>query len=242
VSDPPPTVECKRQHAVLRATDVSAAIDFYITVLGFRLGFTWGEPPGIAGVNLGDEQMFLELGTAAPEGCGVYFVVGNADALFEFQRANGAAYYRRIRYPGGDVPLERGVCTDVIVRAYRHAGIDLQVLVHQDMANAFDAYPRAWGLAHPDSSIDHRRVPNLATFLRRHGTVLPMTSRASDYRPGDIVTWRLPSGLPHIGLVSERPATASRYLVLHNIGAGARLEDILFAYRVTGHYRYDPAA
>src|SRR5215813_329844 len=110
--------------------------------------------------------------------------------------------YRRVPYPGGDVPLDRGVCTDVLLRAYRHAGLDLQVLVHEDMARAFDTYPRLWGLAKPDSNIDHRRVPNLANFFRRHGATLPVSARGADYAPGDIVTWRLSSGVPHIGLVS----------------------------------------
>jgi hypothetical protein len=140
--------------------------------------------------------------------------------------------YRRLAYPGGDVPLETGVCTDVIVRAYRHAGVDLQVLVHEDMKAHFSAYPRNGGLRKPDPNIDHRRVPNLATFFRRKGASLPVTRRAADYRPGDVVTWRLPSGVPHIGLV-----TGPRQVV-HNISNGARQEDVLFAYEVTGHYRY----
>ena len=147
--------------------------------------------------------------------------------------------YRRIPYPNGDVPRETGVCTDVIVRAYRHAGIDLQVLVHEDMKRNFSAYPRLWGLRRPDPNIDHRRVPNLATFFTRRGGKLPVTRRGADYKPGDIVTWRLSSGVPHIGLVSDVPARGTdRYLVVHNIGAGARLEDVLFAYEVTGHYRF----
>ena len=147
--------------------------------------------------------------------------------------------YRSLSFPGGDVPLERGVCTDVIVRAYRNAGIDLQVLVHNDMSQHFNAYPHLWGLSRPDSNIDHRRVPNLVTFFKRHGRSLRITARAADYRPGDIVTWRLPSGVPHIGLVSDQEADG-RLLVVHNIGQGARVEDVLFAYTITGHYRYDP--
>jgi uncharacterized protein len=140
--------------------------------------------------------------------------------------------YRRLAYPGGDVPLETGVCTDVVIRAYRHAGVDLQVLVHEDMKASFSAYPRNWGLRKPDTNIDHRRVPNLATFFRRKGASLPVTNRAADYKPGDIVTWRLPSGVPHIGIV------AGPRQVVHNIGNGARTEDVLFAYTLTGHYRY----
>jgi uncharacterized protein YijF (DUF1287 family) len=147
--------------------------------------------------------------------------------------------YRRIPYPGGDVPLSTGVCTDVVVRAFRRAGVDLQVLVHEDMKADFAAYPRSWGLRRPDPNIDHRRVPNLATFLRRRGKTAPVTRRGADYLPGDLVTWRLPSGVPHIGVVSDRPAPgADRYLVVHNIGAGTRLEDVLFVYELTGHFRW----
>jgi uncharacterized protein YijF (DUF1287 family) len=147
--------------------------------------------------------------------------------------------YRRLAYPGGDVPRETGVCTDVVVRAYREAGTDLQVLVHEDMKRAFSAYPKTWGLRRPDPNIDHRRVPNLATFFRRHGATLPVTRRGSDYRPGDVVVWRLSSGVPHIGVVSDvRARGTDRHLVVHNIGSGAQIEDVLFAYEVTGHYRY----
>lgn len=149
--------------------------------------------------------------------------------------------YRRLAYPGGDVPPERGVCTDVVVRAYRNAGIDLQVLVHEDMRRAFGAYPQLWGARRADRNIDHRRVPNLATFFARHGEVLPGSRVAADYRPGEIVTWRLASGLPHVGIVSAR-SSGSRPLVVHNVGAGTVLEDVLFANPVTGHYRYPPAA
>jgi uncharacterized protein YijF (DUF1287 family) len=147
--------------------------------------------------------------------------------------------YRRLTFPGGDVPLERGVCTDVLVRAYRHVGLDLQLLVNQDMSRSFHSYPQLWGLSRPDPNIDHRRVPNLAVFFRRHGTTLPVSTRAGDYLAGDIVTWRLASGVPHIGLVSDR-SQGGRPLVIHNIGAGAQVEDVLFAYVITGHYRYNP--
>lgn len=147
--------------------------------------------------------------------------------------------YRRIEYPNGDVPMHTGVCTDVIIRAFRQAGIDLQVLVHEDMKRNFSAYPKNWGLRRPDTNIDHRRVPNLATFFRRKGAALPVTRRGADYRPGDVVTWRLSSGVPHIGVVSDvRARGTDRYLMVHNIGAGAQIEDVLFAYTVTGHYRY----
>lgn len=148
--------------------------------------------------------------------------------------------YRRLSFPGGDVPIERGVCSDVIVRAYRHAGLDLQLLVNKDMSGNFRAYPQLWGLTRPDRNIDHRRVPNLAAFFTRHGQSLPVSTRAADYRAGDIVTWRLASGVPHIGLIVDR-REGGRPLVVHNIGAGTRVEDVLFAYTITGHYRYDPS-
>lgn len=149
--------------------------------------------------------------------------------------------YRKLAYPGGDVPMEVGVCTDVVIRAYRHTGVDLQVLVHEDMKRNFSAYPKNWGLRRPDRNIDHRRVPNLATFFRRKGGALPVTRKGADYKPGEIVTWRLSSGVPHIGLVSDvRVPGTDRYKVVHNIGAGAQLEDVLFAYQVTGHYRFRP--
>jgi uncharacterized protein YijF (DUF1287 family) len=147
--------------------------------------------------------------------------------------------YRRIAFPGGDVPIERGVCSDVLVRAYRHAGLDLQLLVNRDMSANFQTYPRLWGLSKPDSNIDHRRVPNLAAFFRRHGQSLPVSARVSDYHAGDIVMWRLASGVPHIGLVADRLQNG-RPLVIHNIGAGAQVEDVLVSFVITGHYRYDP--
>lgn len=149
--------------------------------------------------------------------------------------------YRRIGYPGGDVPSGIGVCTDVVIRAYRAQGIDLQQNVHEDMRTAFAAYPALWGLSRPDPNIDHRRVPNLQRYLSRHGTELavPSPGRLDDLEPGDLVTWMLPGNLPHIGIVSDRRAAGGRHpLILHNIGAGVVEDDILFAFPITGHYRY----
>ncbi len=147
--------------------------------------------------------------------------------------------YVRIDYPGGDVPLERGVCTDVVVRALRKGGVDLQQEVHEDMARAFDAYPTRWGMRRPDSNIDHRRVPNLRTYFSRRGKSLPVSQDAADYQPGDLVTWDLGGGVDHIGMVTNVWSdAASRYLIVHNIGRGARLENVLFAWKITGHYRY----
>ena len=151
--------------------------------------------------------------------------------------------YFSISYPNGDVPAHIGVCTDVIVRAYRALGVDLQVLVHEDMSGAFDQYPskRIWGLSKTDKNIDHRRVPNLQVFFSRHGTVLPVSEEPSDYAPGDIVTWMLPGNLPHIGIVTGRISDLSgNPLIVHNIGSGPTLDDMLFSYRITGHYRYVP--
>jgi hypothetical protein len=151
--------------------------------------------------------------------------------------------YVRLAYPGGDVPPDRGVCTDVVIRAYRALGADLQRLVHVDMRANFDAYPKAWGLKRPDRNIDHRRVPNLEVFLRRQGARLPASQAPGDYLPGDIVSWRLSgSGLPHIGIVSsDRLRESGRPLVVHNIGAGAQSEDVLFAWPMTGRFRWRPA-
>ncbi len=149
--------------------------------------------------------------------------------------------YRRLDYPGGDVPIETGVCTDVVVRALQALGFDLQVAVHEDMRAHFARYPQNWGLRRPDRNIDHRRVPNLETWLRRQGAALGASDDPADYQPGDIVSWRLPGGLPHIGIVSDRRVDG-RPLILHNIGAGTREEDILFAYPIEGRFRWLPTA
>jgi hypothetical protein len=147
--------------------------------------------------------------------------------------------YRQIDYPNGDVPDHIGVCTDVIIRAYRACGVDLQKRVHEDMRENFDAYPNIWGLERPDPNIDHRRVPNLQTFFRRQGAALPVSEDASAYRPGDLVTWMLPGNLPHIGIViDKRSAFGRRPLIVHNIGAGPEMDDVLFEFPITGHYRY----
>jgi uncharacterized protein len=143
--------------------------------------------------------------------------------------------YRRLSYPGGDVPAERGVCTDVVIRAFRAIGHDLQVAVHEDMRANFRRYPQQWGLRGPDRNIDHRRVPNLMTYFARRGKSLPL--RAA-YEAGDVVAWRLPGGLLHIGVVARGKNRAGRPLVVHNIGAGAQLEDVLDAYEKIGHYRW----
>lgn len=146
--------------------------------------------------------------------------------------------YAKLDFPGGDIPRDRGVCTDVVIRALRDAWqIDLQLAVNRDMKADFDAYPALWGLTTTDRNIDHRRVPNLRTFFSRIGAELPLDDGPTPYLPGDIVTWKLPGNLDHIGIVSDRRTEAGVPLILHNIGAGAKEEDILFAYPMTGHYR-----
>ncbi len=147
--------------------------------------------------------------------------------------------YVRLVYPGGDVPADTGVCTDEVIRAYRAVGIDLQKEVHEDMVTNFAAYPRKWGRREPDPNIDHRRVPNLRVFFSRKGESLPITERAEDYSPGDLVTWDLGGGLTHIGMVVDRKTLFTRhYMIVHNIGAGPKMEDVLFDWKITGHYRY----
>lgn len=147
--------------------------------------------------------------------------------------------YIRIDYPNGDVPDGKGVCTDVIIRAYRKFGIDLQKEVHEDMKENFDKYPKNWGLSGTDKNIDHRRVPNLMTFFTRYGTVKMITNNPVDYLPGDIVCWNLGGGITHIGIVTRKKSTdRKRHLIVHNIGEGQVLEDCLFSYKIIGHYRY----
>lgn len=145
--------------------------------------------------------------------------------------------YVSLEYPGGDVPEERGVCTDVVIRALRLLNFDLQKEVHEDMKRHFFAYPGRWGLKGPDKNIDHRRVPNLQTFFKRRGWQLPVTQTAADYKPGDLVTCLLGDYLPHIMIVSDRKSEAGTPLIIHNIGAGTEEEDCLFAFPMTGHYR-----
>ncbi len=151
--------------------------------------------------------------------------------------------YYSISYPGGDVPEDVGVCTDVIIRSYRQIGSDLQKLVHEDMKANFSAYPskKIWGLNKTDKNIDHRRVPNLQTFFSRHGKVLKISTNPGDYKPGELVTWMLPGNLPHIGIVTDKiSSTTGNPLIVQNIGSGPKLQDMLFDYKITGHYSYVP--
>ncbi|MGP5548382.1 DUF1287 domain-containing protein [Psychrobacter alimentarius] len=146
--------------------------------------------------------------------------------------------YRKLNFPRGDVPIETGVCTDVVIRAYRLQNIDLQQLVNHDMKSNWSAYPKSWGLKSTDKNIDHRRVPNLEVFFERQGQTLSITDKDS-FQAGDIVTWRLPKdSLPHIGIVSDKKAADGTPLIIHNIGRGTQEENILYSYPILKHFRY----
>jgi uncharacterized protein YijF (DUF1287 family) len=147
--------------------------------------------------------------------------------------------YVKLDYPNGDVPSNTGVCSDVVVRAFRKTGIDLQKEVHEDMLRAWSEYPRKWGARGTDSNIDHRRVLNLTTYFTRQGKSLPITNERADYLPGDLVAWELSDGVEHIGILTNLwSETDQHYLVVHNIGSGARIEDVLLSWKIIGHYRY----
>ncbi|NVK52081.1 MAG: DUF1287 domain-containing protein [Flavobacteriaceae bacterium] len=165
--------------------------------------------------------------------------LSNAAIKITKQKVTYDPTYFSIPYPNGDVPKDKGVCTDVIIRAYRLLGVDLQKEVHEDMKVNFNIYPKIWGLQKTDKNIDHRRVPNLMTFFKRKGKELPITKNPKHYIPGDVVSWSLSGGLTHIGIVIDKKSTdKKRYLIVHNIGAGQVIEDCLFSYKIIGHYRY----
>jgi uncharacterized protein YijF (DUF1287 family) len=162
----------------------------------------------------------------------------SALTLVEDQVEYDPAYYS-IPYPNGDIPSNKGVCSDVIIRAYRKIAIDLQKEVHEDMKAHFDSYPKNWGLQNTDKNIDHRRVPNLMVFFSRNGMELNPSTNPNDYNPGDIVCWNLGGGINHIGIVVNQKSNDNRrYLIVHNIGSGQVLQDCLFDYKIIGHYRY----
>lgn len=147
--------------------------------------------------------------------------------------------YFSIDYPNGDVPSNKGVCTDVVIRAYRKIGIDLQKNVHLDMKSNFNIYPKLWGLKTTDKNIDHRRVPNLMTYFKRKGEEKVISDKAKDYAPGDIVCWNLGGAITHIGIVVyKKSKDGKRNLIVHNIGGGQVLQDCLFSFKIIGHYRY----
>lgn len=165
--------------------------------------------------------------------------LSDAALLLTNQKVEYDPQYFSISYPNGDVPAGKGVCTDVVIRAYRKLGIDLQKEVHEDMKANFGLYPKNWGLKTTDKNIDHRRVPNLMKFFSRFGTEEPITTNASDYAPGDIVAWNLTGSVTHIGIVvNKKSPDGKRYMIVHNIGFGQVMDDVLFEYKIIGHYRY----
>lgn len=183
---------------------------------------------------------FLSLTlSAAPQTNRAEFLIKLSSAAIE-RTGHSVRYisdYVRIPYPGGDVPADTGVCTDEVVRSYRALGIDLQKEVHEDMLRDFNVYPHGRERG-PDTNIDHRRVPNLMVFFARHGITLPITSDPRAYSPGDIVAWNLGGGITHIGIVVSQRGRSGSYMVVHNIGRGPQMEDVLFNWKIIGHYRY----
>ena len=181
--------------------------------------------------------------------CSVFFIFGHAQSFYN-QLAVAAKEltkqhvvydpsYFAIDYPNGDIPAGKGVCTDVVIRAYRMLGIDLQKEVHEDMKTNFSLYPKKWGLKTTDKNIDHRRVPNLMTFFERKGTIKKKSRNPEDYLPGDIVCWDLGGGITHIGIViDQKSRDGKRPMFVHNIGSGQVVEDLLNRYTIIGHYTY----
>jgi uncharacterized protein YijF (DUF1287 family) len=200
-------------------------------------------------MNWWDRRLFLTMGLAAIAPCSLAQTPSDQGASFPVKVAIGAELraqrqeiydpaYVKLAYPMGDVADDRGVCTDTVIRAFRHAGVDLQVEVHEDMVHNFSAYPKSWGLSKPDRNIDHRRVPNLETLFRRKGGARQLSRLAADYLPGDIVSWRLTGGgLPHIGVVTRKRLNGQP-LIAHNIGAGTREEPCLFDWPMQGWFRF----
>lgn len=183
--------------------------------------------------------IFIFIGFCALQVDDFYSKLSNAAKELTNQKVTYDANYVVIKYPGGDVASNKGVCTDVIVRAYRKLGIDLQKEVHEDMVKNFNLYPKLWGLKKPDSNIDHRRVQNLMVYFSRFGTILPQTQNPKDYNPGDIVCWMLDGNLTHIGIVVDSLSDdKKRHQIVHNIGGGQIMCDCLFEYKIIGHYKY----
>jgi len=183
--------------------------------------------------------IFISLGFSLTAQSNFFVKLADSALALTKQQVSYDPTYFQLQYPNGDVPGNKGVCTDVVIRAYRKLGIDLQKEVHEDMQANFSKYPKNWGLKHTDKNIDHRRVPNLMTFFTRKGASKPITSTPADYLPGDIVCWNLGGGLTHIGLVVNKKSTdGKRNLIVHNIGNGQVQEDCLFNFKIIGHYRF----
>jgi uncharacterized protein YijF (DUF1287 family) len=179
----------------------------------------------------------LSTTTALPEGKNLALIAAARSQIGVTTSYNSS--YMTLKYPGGDVPIQTGCCTDVLIRAFRKLNIDLQKLVHEDMKSNFSHYPRKWGMKAPDTNIDHRRVPNLMKYFERNGEAVKISKNPKDYYPGNLVAWNLGKGILHIGIVSDRKTSDGIPLVIHNIGQGAKEENILFQFELIGHYRYD---
>ncbi len=179
----------------------------------------------------------LSTATALPEEKSLIFIAAARSQIGVTTSYNSS--YVALKYPRGDVPIETGCCTDVLIRALRKLHIDLQQLIHKDMKSSFSKYPRKWGMKAPDPNIDHRRVSNLMKFFERRGAAVKISKNSQDYHPGDLVAWNLGKGILHIGIVSNRETSDRIPLVIHNIGHGAQEENILFQFEIIGHYRYD---
>lgn len=183
--------------------------------------------------------VFQSIGFLFAQQRNFYQQLADSAFVLSYEKIQYDGSYFAIPYPNGDVPKGKGVCTDVVIRAYRKMGIDLQKEVHEDMKANFHLYPKKWGLTKTDKNIDHRRVLNLMKFFERKGQVKAITQNGVDYLPGDIVCWDLGEGLTHIGLVvNKKSDDGQRYLIVHNIGAGQVIEDCLFDFTIIGHYRY----
>ena len=221
-------------------TSASAKVLIFLTItLTSLIGCSSAFPSGIAQHTVSASDIVEKPKLEDIRSEEVRKILTNSFAQLETVTGYTQKYYS-IAYPNGDVPKSTGACTDVIIRSFRAAGVDLQKEVHEDMKSNFSKYPKKWGLRRPDTNIDHRRVPNLDRYFSRKGKSLQITSEAENFKPGDVVAWDLNGkGLTHIGVVSNKWNTKTgRYLIVHNIGAGAQLEDVLFEWKIIGHYRY----
>ena len=229
------------KRAKVRWSERGLPIGWLFAMLGLALGFgSWAcQPKSTKGETLNVPTSALQRAKGLPDNASPKERLLASAVLQTTQTKGYNSAYVQIAYPNGDVPISTGVCSDVVVRAFRKSGIDLQKELHQDMSAHFEKYPKKWGLKRPDKNIDHRRVPNLMTWFDRKGKSLRVSLNEADYQPGDVVTWNLESGRTHIGIVSDiKVEGTDRYAIIHNIGRGARAEDVLFAWEVTGHYRY----